>query len=124
MFGEEREDLRRSRHECVGQIGIRGVSDHDEKKDPVRHDGCKLVRLVADASIVRYSNPAARSDSAQPRFVGAAWRKMIDVPLYLEASGSKNMGKLQSKISVREEDNAQAARSYTAACSMSPFVNS
>jgi hypothetical protein len=41
------------------------------------------------------------------------------VSFYLESSVTQDCRKLQSKVTVRKEDNAQAARSYTAARSTS-----
>ena len=49
---------------------------------------------------------------------------MVTVSLYDEPTVTKDGGKLQSKIAIREEDNAQAARSYSTASSMSSVVRS
>ena len=44
------------------------------------------------------------------------------MPLDLQSAGPEDFGKRQPKIAVGEEDNAQAARWYTTACSMSAVV--
>lgn len=48
---------------------------------------------------------------------------MVGVTLYVKAGVAKDGGELESKIAVGKEDNGQAARSYSTACSTSAVVS-
>jgi hypothetical protein len=71
----------------------------------------KLVGLVPYPCIVSDGNPSSRGNLTQPQFVCAVVREMVRVALYLEATLSENSWELEAKITVGEEDKAQAARS-------------
>ncbi|HSB25636.1 MAG TPA: hypothetical protein VLE94_21250 [Burkholderiaceae bacterium] len=100
--------------------------------------GRQLVGLVADALVVRDHDPAFLSDNAQPLGVGRVVRKVVGVPLHEQTGLAQPGWKLFAEIAVGEEDVAhvrdggnvwrlvspQAARSYSAACSMSAGVRS
>ena len=70
------------------------------------------------------NDPALGSDLAQPDVVFAVVREVVGVPCYLDSRGEKNRGELQTEVAIRKENNTQAARSYTTACSISFWLSS
>lgn len=87
-------------------------------------DGGTLVGFVTDTRVVRERDPAAPGHLPQPNYVLAVVLEVVPVSLYREASVAQNGGKLKAEIAVGEEDNFQATRSYTTACSISAGLSS
>jgi hypothetical protein len=92
--------------------------------DAVLNDGGELVRLVADPRVARDSDPAAQADDAQPLFVRAVGWEVRRVSLDRQAVGRECRRKRVSEIPISEEDEAQAARSYRTASSISSGARS
>jgi hypothetical protein len=90
----------------------------------VLDDGRELVRLVADAPVMRNGNPAAARDTSQPLVVRTVRREVVGVSFYVKAGVAKDGWELQAEIAVSEEDNTQAARSYSTASSISTALSS
>lgn len=86
------------------------------------HHGAQLVRGVSDAAVVRDGDPPVPANSFEPHFVATVLREMIAVSFYHQTGFTKDLGELLSEITIREEDTAHAARSYTTACSTSCSV--
>lgn len=84
--------------------------------------GGKLVRLVANPSIMRDCYPAARADYLQPFFIPVIRREVISVTLDGQSGSCEDGGKSSTQIAIGEENASQAARSYTIACSISAMV--
>jgi hypothetical protein len=124
MPREKGENASPCRDERSSEIGVWGVSDHDQECDLVLDDGRELVRLVADARVMRQGDPTAARDIPQPFVVRAIGREVIGVPLYAKSGVSKDGWKLQTEIAIREEDNTQATRSYRMASSISARLRS
>lgn len=82
------------------------------------HDSIELVRLVSNTAIMRERYPVPTTYFLEPVFIGSRICEMVNVALYCEATVAEDLGELLPEISIREE-NAQAARSYTTACSTS-----
>jgi hypothetical protein len=74
-------------------------------------DRFKLVRLVADPGIVGYRDPALSADNGEPLFVGSSGLKVIAMAFDVQTRRGKSVRKPVAKISIRKEDNGQAARS-------------
>lgn len=85
----------------------------------VLDDGGKLVGFVANARVVRERDPAAHGDLTEPHVVLAVAGEVIAVSLYREARIAQDAWELEAKIPVGKEDNVQATRSYSTACSIS-----
>jgi hypothetical protein len=88
----------------------------------VANDSGELIRLVPDPCVVRDPDPTAASDLAHPVFVGSVGREMIGMALDGEPAGSQDLRELIAEVAVREEDNGQAARSYSTASSIASVV--
>ncbi len=106
------------------ELGVRRMPDDDQEGHPVLNDSGKLVGFVANARVVRERNPAERGYLTQPHVVLAVVSKVVAVSLYGKARIAQDAGKLQAKIAVGKEDNVQATRSYSTACSISPGLRS
>ena len=87
-------------------------------------DGRELVRLVTDAPVMCDANPAVARNTTQPFVVGAVRCEMIGVSFYVKSGVAKDGWELQAEIAVSEEDNTQAARSYSTASSISAALSS
>ena len=124
MLREEGENARQRRHERPRQIRVRCISDDDQQHHVVLDDGRKLVRLIADAPIVRDGDPAVARDIAQPFVVRAIRREVIGVSLYAKSGVTEDGGELQAKVTIGEEDNTQATCSYRMASSISVRLSS
>lgn len=71
----------------------------------------QLVRLVADATIVRDRDPSAAAHRCEPLGVRRVVRKVVGGAFDTQAGGGEDGGKLLAEIAVGEENPAQAARS-------------
>ena len=88
------------------------------------YDRRELVRLVADARVVRQRDPSTLCHLPQPFVIRAIGRETINVPFYGKSRFAQDSGELQAKVAVGEEDSIQAARSYRTASSISSTVKS
>jgi len=86
------------------------------------NDCCKFVRFVSDAAVVGYGDPSSSGHFAEPHIIRARWRKVVGVALDGQPCGAQGVRKLEAEVTVREEDNTQAARSYRIAFVMSASV--
>ena len=124
MPAEERQHARNQVHEVSRKIGMRSLPDHHQKSRPVLDDCRKLVGFVANARVVGERDPSTRGNLPQPHLILAIRSEVVRVSLYGETRIAQNARKLETKISVGEEDNAQATRSYRTACSISAVPRS
>jgi hypothetical protein len=111
MLLEEPDDLGRRIHEGCREDGKRGLPDNDQQSEGMTPDGGKLVRLVADSPIVCNCDPALPADFGKPLFIGASGGEMVPMAFHTQPRSPQNLGKSEAKVSVGEEDNAQATRS-------------
>ena len=116
---DERQDARQRVDEILREFGVRRVTDDHQQGRFVLNDGGKLVGFVANASVVRERDPAARSDLTEPHVVFAVVGEVIAVSLYREAGIAQDARELEAKIPIGKEDNVQATRLYSTACSIS-----
>lgn len=119
MHVKEREDAIQRGHERPRQVRIRYLPDNHQERYAVLDDGRKFVWLVSYAAVVRQGDPASGRDFLKPHVVSAVWREVIGVSFYAESRLAEDRGELQTKVAIRKEGKAQAARSYTTACSTS-----
>ncbi len=82
-------------------------------------DRSQVIRLVADPFVVRDRDETVLSDELGPLLVWAVVGEEIGVSLDGRSSGGEFVGKAIAKITVGEEDEPQAARSYSTASSIS-----
>lgn len=82
-------------------------------------DGRKFVGLVADPAVVGGRDPAPLADGLKPGLVGAVVGEVVLMALDAEASLSQDFREAGAEVTVGEEYNAQATRSYSTACSIS-----
>jgi hypothetical protein len=111
MVRHERKNPWQCREERPRQVGERRIADDDQERHAVLGEGCKLVRLVANAPIVRKGDPTAGGHLAQPLFVRRIRSEVIAVALYAKAGITEDGGELQAEIAIAKEDNTQATRS-------------
>ena len=121
---EERQHARNHVDEVAREIGMRSLPDHHQKSRPVLDDGGQLVGFEANARVVGERDPSTCGNLTQPHLILAIRSEMVRVSLYAETGTEQNAGKLETKISIGEEDNAQATRSYRTACSISAVPRS
>ena len=119
MSVQKTENARRRRDEISSQVRERRLADYNQQGDAMSDYRLKLVGFVADPAIMADRNPAPLPNGCQPLVVRAIRFEVIRMPLDLEASGGKDVGELLAEVAIREEDAAQAARSYRTACSIS-----
>ena len=62
-------DHRAAVHEAARQVWKRCLADDNQQRDAVLHDGIELIRLVADAAIVRECDPARAYRSPPAKLV-------------------------------------------------------
>lgn len=67
VFSEEALDARKSRYEGPGKVRNRGRAYDDQQGDAMPHDRVAFVRLIANAAIVGYRDPAALAYLFKPR---------------------------------------------------------
>jgi hypothetical protein len=101
------------------KIGIRRLANDNKQSHSMAHDGVALVWLVSDTAIVREPDPTSTAYFLEPDFIWSIIREVVGVSLYPETALLEDLGKLLPKISIREKNRAQAARSETMACSTS-----
>ena len=111
MFREKLGDSWNRGDEMPGELRKLYFADDDEQHHAMSNDRVELVRVVSDASIVAYGNPAAVTDGAQPLLIRAIMREMVTVAFYLQTCSGKSARKACSEVAVREENRVQAARS-------------
>jgi hypothetical protein len=97
--------------EGAREFGIARFADDNQQGDTMQDDGRKLIRLVADASVVCDGDPTLPAHNVQPFLVRTRRREVIRVDLHGEPGRAKNFRELLAEIPVREENTAQAARS-------------
>ena len=105
--------------EVPRQLRIRRAPYDDKQCHSMSHDSRKLVRRITDPGIVRYRHSAVLPDVSKPLLIGAIGRKTIVVPLDRQPRRGQDFGESLTKIAVGEEDQVQAARSYSTASSIS-----
>lgn len=88
----------------------------------VRNYRGQLIRLVSNASVVRYGDPPFAGRQLEPFFIARVWSEVVGVTFDTQARISEDAWELQTQVAIREEDNTQAARSYTTARSTSSGV--
>ncbi len=86
MFGEEALDSRKRRHESAGEVWKRSGADNDQQGNAIPHDRVAFVRLIANATIVGYRNPAMFAHNFKPRSIRCVWREVIRVSLDVQAA--------------------------------------
>jgi methylphosphotriester-DNA--protein-cysteine methyltransferase len=96
-----------TRDERSSKFWKRCIADNDEQADTVQ----LLIRLIANAAIVRKRNPAALADGCEPYLVGRVRRKVVRVSLDRQTVRSKNLGEAFAEIAIGEIDKVQATRS-------------
>lgn len=108
-----------SRDERACQIGQWRLADDDDESHAVANDRAELVRLLTDARVMRERAPAALRHCGQPFFVRSIRAKVITMPLGGDSGFVQEIREDVAEVAISKEDNAQAARSYSTACSMS-----
>jgi len=111
MGFEEGDHFRQGRNEVVRQLSVRRVADDDQYSGLMLDDSREFIRLITDSSVMREGDPPALCNFWQPDSVVAIRREVICVAFYCKPGGAQDGWKLMTEIAVREEDNAQAARS-------------
>lgn len=81
VFGEEAFNARKRRHESSGEVRRRGRANNNQQADAMPHDGIAFVRLVANAMIVGYRNPASLAHHLEPYRIRRVRREVIRVSL-------------------------------------------
>lgn len=119
MLFEEPQDTWSSVDERRGEERKRGGPHDDQQLHTVSADGSKFVGLVADPAVMGDRDPATLADGLKPGFVGAVVLEVVLMALDSEASLSQDLREAGAEVTVGEEDNAQATRSYSTACSIS-----
>lgn len=79
MPSDKVQNSRYGLHERLCKIRIGRVTDDDEQCNPMSFNRFQFIGLVADAAIVRESDPSPLSDRMKPFFVGTIVSKMIAV---------------------------------------------
>ena len=74
---------------------------------------------VADTTVMGERDPTPLADLCKPFLAGRIVDKMIGVPFNRQPGVLQDVRKPNPEIAIREIDKVQAARSYTAACSIS-----
>lgn len=110
--------------EGLGQFFRGGLADEHEEGDPIRDHGLQFIWLIANPAVVCDGNPTAFANCGEPLFVGGPRAEVIVVALDGQPSIAENLREPLAQVPVCEVDKAQAARSYSTACSMSAAVRS
>lgn len=111
MFGQERLDLCDAPRECVSEFREWRPTAYDHERDSMRHHRITFIRLVANARVVRDSDPPSSSDFGEPLLIGRRVVEMRGVSLDPQSGFLKDRGKPIPQIPVCEVDEAQATRS-------------
>ena len=77
---------------------MRRLADDHQQCDAVPHHGVALVRLVANAAIMRQRYPVAPADLFQPNFISGVRREVILMPFDSQSAQPKNFGELLPEI--------------------------
>jgi hypothetical protein len=94
-----------------GKVGKARFADQDKQSYAVADNGCQLVRLVANPSVMSQCYPTFASYRSQPLFIGAVLSEMVAVSLDVKSGAGKDVWKGGAEIAVRKPDATQAARS-------------
>ena len=116
--------LRQSHNKVSGKFSKRYGSDQNQQADPSLHNCCFFIGFIAYSLIVRDCVPATTPNLSQPFLIFGNICKVIRMFFDGKARLQQKIGELLAQISIREKDNAQAARSYTIAISISSGLRS
>jgi hypothetical protein len=108
---EERTDLWECGNEVSRQDCERDLADDDQQSHPMISDRAQLIRLVANAAIVRYGNKPVCADEFEPDLIRSIMSKSVVMSFDSDSICCKHLRKGPAEIAVREEAMAQAARS-------------
>lgn len=100
------------------------MPDDHQQRNFVLHYGVAFVDPVANALVVGDRDAAMGAAIFQPLLIRAIRRKQIVVPLDSKAGSGQDCRKLFPEIAIGEKSQAQAARSYSTASSISSGLRS
>src|SRR6185437_3294524 len=109
MLIDEMKNAGASSDESLGQLRVRRMPYDHKKRHTMQHDGRKLVGLVANATIMRDSDPVATADGLKPLFVGSVRLKMICMTLHRQTGIAQYLGKFLAEIAVCKKYRAHAS---------------
>lgn len=118
------QNARQGPDEVGGELGVFCVADEDQDGGARPDDGGQLIRFIAQAAIVREHHGAPRCHGRQPNDVLTICWELVGMSLDGQSRSTQDGWKLMAEIPIGKEDNVQAARSYSTACSISLTVRS
>jgi hypothetical protein len=88
----------------VGEFWKGRGTNEDKQRNAVPHHSIPLVRLVANAPVMRERDPSMRACGGQPHLVRSFRPEVVDVALNGKARFSENLGKPLTEIAIGKED--------------------